>query len=207
MTSCQVIETLRPTVGDNESRPNREPVVFVYCNRNDTPRREPTPILQAMLRQLCVLFPSSLPRLVVKMHEDRAKDGHPSGSLDFDECKDTIMLLLNEYLQTTIIIDAMDESDPYERGKLLEALKDLITSSNSLVKIFISSRDEGDLKLELEGVPNLYIHARDSADDIEAFVKREVDECIAKRRLLRGDVDGSLKNQIISTLTLDAHGM
>jgi len=114
MTSCQVIEALRPTVGDNESRPNREPVVFFYCNRNDAPRREPTAILQTMLRQLCVLFPTALPR--VKMYEDRAKDSHPSGSLDFDECKDIIMLLINEYPQTTIIIDAMDEGDPNERG-------------------------------------------------------------------------------------------
>jgi hypothetical protein len=210
-TSCQVIETLRPTVGENESGsnrgPNREPLVFFYCNRNDAPRREPTVILQAILRQLCVWFPTALPTLMVKMYDVRSNDGHPSGSLDFDECKDLIMLLLNEYPQTTIVIDAMDESNPEERWRLLEALKMFISSSISLVKIFIASRDDGDLKLELEGVPNLYIHANDSADDIEAFIKREVDECIKKRRLLRGEVDDTLKCKIVSTLTSDAHGM
>jgi hypothetical protein len=43
-----------------------------------------------------------------------------------------------------IVVDALDECDSDTRWELVEALES-ITESASLVKVFVSSREEGDL--------------------------------------------------------------
>lgn len=183
-----------------------EPVVYFYCNRNESQRRDPTVLMQAIVKQLSLVF-SGLPKPVVAEYDTRVKHGLAAGSLSFQESCDLVAALLDIYPQTTIIIDALDESDPDERWRLLEALKTIIHSSSNLVKIFVSSRDDTDIKLELGQVPNLYINARESSGDIARFARREVTQAIAKRRLLRGNVTNELKEQIIATIAEGAKGM
>jgi hypothetical protein len=71
----------------------------------------------------------------------------------------------------------------------------------------VSSRDDDDIILELEAVPNLYVDAADNAGDIERFILREISSSIDRRMLLRGKVNDQLKRQIISTLVEKADGM
>jgi hypothetical protein len=111
------------------------------------------------------------------------------------------------YPQTTIVIDALDESDPTKRGDLLEGLKMIISTSTSLVKVFLSSRDDADITLELSDVPNLYIHATENMSDIDRFIHRELIYYIERRKLLRGEANDELKTQIVSTLLSNANGM
>lgn len=198
-----VIETLGFQTRGNKGHQKHEPVVYFYCNRNEPQRRDPTTIVQALVKQMSVVFPG-LPMPVVAKYDKRVTDGLASGSLSFQESLDLFVLLLEIYPQTTIIIDALDESDPIERWRLLEALTTMMHSS-SLVKIFISSRDDIDIKLKLERVPNLYIEAQDNGEDIKRFIYREMTEPVKNRRLFHLPVE--LKKQIVSTLVLKANGM
>jgi len=71
----------------------------------------------------------------------------------------------------------------------------------------VSSRNDDDIILELEEVPNLYVDAADNAEDIKRFILREINSSINNRILLRGKVDDQLKRQIISALVAKADGM
>ena len=44
---------------------------------------------------------------------------------------------------------------------------------DSLVKIFVASRNDQDIVAELETVPNLFIKATDNLKDIERYIIRE----------------------------------
>ena len=101
----------------------------------------------------------------------------------------------------------MDEIGRQSRKPFLEALNTIAQASKSLVKIFVSSRDDDDIILELEAVPNLYIDAADNAGDIKRFILREINSAIDRRKSLRVKVDDQLKSQIISVLVEKADGM
>lgn len=168
-----VIETLGAVSPNSDSRERFEPVVCFYCNPNEPARRSPTKILQALVKQMSVVLPG-LPKSVVATYDRKVAQGLASGSLDFNESFDLLVSLLDLYSHSTIIIDGLDESDPSLRGQLLNRLEAIIHSLASIVKFFISSRDDADIKLKLEDVLNLYIHARDNSSDIALFIDREL---------------------------------
>lgn len=197
-----VIETLGSLSPDSDSRQRFEPVVFFYCNRNEPARRDPTTILQALVKQMSVVLPG-LPKSVVAKYEERSIEGLASGALDLDESYDLLVSLLDLYPQTSIIIDGLDESDLSKRGQLLDMLKALIAASASVVKFFISSRDDPDIQLKLDDVPNLYIQARDSSRDISRFIERELTQ--SSNRLLSHP--GTVRDAIQKTLVEKANGM
>jgi hypothetical protein len=210
-----IIESLRSPVQSHESHPIHQPVAYFYCNRNEEQRRDPTMIMQAILKQLSLLLSEShdfretygLPRPVVTKYNERIKEDFSSGALRLQECKELILSLLDMNPQTTIVIDALDECDPTKRGQFMEVLKTIIISSKTLVKIFISSRGDGDIVLRLDEVPNLYIKASDNKADIERFIRREIALSSQGSRLLRNDISGKLKERIINTLVENAQGM
>lgn len=117
------------------------------------------------------------------------------------------MKLVNIYPQTTIVIDALDECDQEKGKKFLMSLRKIVESSTSLVKIFVSSRNDDDIVLKLEKLPNLWIEAADNAGDIERFVQKEVIRCKKDGDLLRGSIKDELLEKIISSLTTRSQGM
>lgn len=195
-----VIETLGSSSASRESYQQFEPVVYFYCSRDEPTRRDPTMILQAIIKQMAIVLPG-LPEPVVAKYDERNAVGLASGALDFQESYDLLVSLLDLYPQTTIIIDALDESDPTKRGQLLDLLTEIINSSTSIVKLFISSRDDVDMRLKLDNVPNLYIKADDNSSDIKRFIDRELGK--STNRLLSHPV----RQKILQILVEKAHGM
>lgn len=202
-----VIETLQASLRSNgpSGYQTHEPVIYFYCNRNEPDRRDPKLIMQAIVKQLSLALPSAgLPKPVVAEYDKRAEAGFASESLEFKESKDLLISLLHIFPHTTIIIDALDESDPLTRGLLLDTLTSLMHYSTSSVKIFISSRDDVDIKLKLENVPNLYVKTQNGGD-IERFIHREIAESPENRRLL--NLPDGVRQHIINTLVDKADGM
>lgn len=117
-----------------------------------------------------------------------------------------------DFEQTVICIDALDECNKDTRDKLLLALQHILYLSNlhsstRKIKIFVTSRDDDDIVLKLEGTPNVYIRSSDNASDIAYFVNTEIGKCIQEKKLLRGSVEHELKSKIITALIDGAHGM
>jgi hypothetical protein len=162
--------------------------------------------MQSVVKQLSLVYPH-LPEYVVEEYNRRREDDFAAGFLDFEESQDLLISLLSAFPQTTIVIDALDENDVEERLRLLGALQDILRRTSSIVRIFVASRDDQDIKLHLEHVPNLFIKAEDNRHDIERFIHREVEHSINTRRLLRGQITNELKKRIISVIADGAKGM
>jgi hypothetical protein len=206
---CMIINTLLLPSGDSYNTVGEQgALVYFYCKRDEPDRQDPTKIMQSLVRQLSVQLPEhGVPKPVSDEYEKREKNAFSSRHLSFQECQKLIISLLDIYSPTTIAIDALDEIDRKSRKPFLESLSTIAQASRNLVKIFVSSRDDDDIILELEAVPNLYIDAADNAGDIERFILREINSSIDRRILLRGEVDDQLKMQIISALVEKADGM
>jgi hypothetical protein len=140
------------------------------------------------------------------MYATRSQKGFVDGSLRLDESVDLIKMLTDQCIGTTIIIDALDECDATTRHELLTSLTSIMQSASS-VKIFVSSRDDKDITLRLQGQPNLHIRASDNDEDIRRYVKFEVGKAVADKRLLDGEVSTEMVQHIIQTLTMKAQGM
>ncbi|KAK7940733.1 uncharacterized protein PG986_013120 [Apiospora aurea] len=185
-----------------------EHIAFFYCMRNPSEpfRTLCQPILASLVRQLASVDPSKplLPP-VVSQYQDALDDyiGFEDQSWTVDDCRRVLTELSNEYPAVTIVVDALDEVDGEDRQELMDALGELIQESTSLVKIFISSRDNADIALSLQGSPNVYIEADDNAIDIEAFI---IDQ-LEKAKLLRGKLPATLRKKISDTLLSGAKGM
>lgn len=170
----------------------------------------PEAVLRAIVKQLSYpKLDSGLLNPIVKKYNAAEKAGHTSEPLDLDECRDMIIDMLPSYSQTNIIIDALDECQKETRSRLISALATIMgsTPGTNLVKIFISSRDDDDIFIKLNQLPNIRINPTDNSDDIEKFVQSEINKRIDERELLRGIVSPDLKTHVINTLIKKADGM
>jgi hypothetical protein len=144
----------------------------------------------------------------VELFNKEEAEGFPSRSLKIEETQALIMQLIEKYPLTTIIIDAMDECDPDKRYKLLEVLEQILRGSSSLVKIFISSRNDQDLVFRLHCYPNLEIDSQRNSDDIARFVKDQTDRLVQDGKLLRHSTSQKeMKKFITIKVTEGAAGM
>ena len=187
----------------------RQALAFFYCNRNDAEpeRANPEGILRSIVRQLSIFGPHArLSKVVAAKYIERERKHFADGPLRLDECVDLIIKLTEQYTSTIIIIDALDECDVSTRHSLLVALSSIMQHGSS-TKIFVSSRDDKDITLQLSDLPNLYIKASNNAKDIDRYVHVKVKQAVADKRLLDGNVSVATVQLISDTLTDKAQGM
>jgi hypothetical protein len=202
-----VIEDAKKAFHDGKS----PPPAFFYCSRNtaEPTRSSPDAIVASVARQLASLQPGHplLPPIVAA-YTKRETEGFASGSLDIEESRALIIQLIEHYPLTTIVIDALDECDPERRADILESLEIILQQSSSLVKIFVSSRDDQDIVLYLRDYPSLELSSNKNMDDITSFVKAETHSLIKRRKLLALSTSKeNLKTEIIDQVTKGANGM
>ena len=183
---------------------------YFYCARNvaEPERADPAAIFRSLVRQMsCLPCSGEILDPVQKVYSARREDGFAAGPLTITESKALIIELTQSRPLTTIVIDALDECDPVLRDELFDALTDILQSSNGLVKILVSSRNERDIICQLSGCLNLEIEAKINQADITHFVNHEVDDLIQKKRLLSGVVPDALREMIKQVLCKKACGM
>ncbi|KAL7266726.1 hypothetical protein RUND412_010717, partial [Rhizina undulata] len=186
--------------------PENHGLTYFYSKYGETERQEPDSILSTLAKQLSLLSPEGfLPKAVISLYQEQKNDG-VERRLWLDESTELILQLSKAFEQTIIIVDALDECKKETRGKLLDALKELRSSTEGL-KIFITSRNDDDIRVELENESDVDIQPSDNSSDIKRFVVAEVDKYILKKKLLRGTVRPELKQTIMDTLTNRADGM
>jgi hypothetical protein len=182
-----------------------------YCSRNpaELERSQPAEVLASIARQLSS-FGTGLPLLdpVVSRYQARKADGFAAGRLRLDETTEMIVELVAYYPVTLIVIDALDECVPDQRYNLCDCIERILKESSSLVKIFVSSRKEPDLRYEIKKYPNLEISSGKNSEDIIKFVQAEVQRMISKGMILRNShAKEDMKNLIVKTLVSEAGAM
>ena len=143
--------SVRSTVINMSLHTNSAATAFFYCSRSTAEplRAKPVEVLSALLKQLCsseTHEPVSQP--VAREYEIRKRrseeDCSPVKRLTVDDCVRLIIELTEEHA-AIMVVDALDECDESTRDQLLEAFDKIIVKSGSVVKIFVSSRDDVDI--------------------------------------------------------------
>ena len=204
MSSSLIIRSL---IDMHEKYKTPYPMYF-FCSRNtaEPERADPEHVLRSLMRQS-----SNLPK-GPPLHpsvEERYNNRRAAGDLTAKEATDIILHTIEQRPITYIIVDALDECDRQRREILIDCLKDILAKSSSLVKIFVTSRDNHqDIVLSMEGYPALCIDASCNQADINYYVQYSVKNAIDKRKLLPTEgVANDLQQKIEDSLCHGAAGM
>ena len=108
---------------------------------------------------------------------------------------------------TIFLVDGFDECCKDDRIIVLKTLQKLMSSSQSIVKIFLSSREDiiGDIDRVFTTCHQVAMDCKETHADILTFVKDMIDD-----KLLNGDLeigDIRLKEDIQNALAKGANGM
>jgi ankyrin repeat domain-containing protein 50 len=158
-------------------------------------------VLRAFIRQLSTTFraeDSIQKRLKEYYNQCRLNASGPT----MGDCKSLLLDLVNTYPRTTLILDALDECEKHKRLELIAILDHVLAEALNPVRIFISSRPDGDIKERLRDRANIGINATDTQDDISRYVSSEI---IKHRRWRK--MPAQLQTQIVDTLQEKSQGM
>lgn len=196
----------------NGFRAGRNPQpIFFYSSRNraEPGRSEPKAILASLARQLSSLEPGKpLLNPTLELYKKKEAEAFASGSLRIEDSCALIIQLIEQYPLTTIVIDALDECNPEKRCDLLKSLEKILRESSTLVKIFVSSRDDHDIFFRLQRYPNLEIKSDRNGDDIAAFVVDRTEQLIEDGELLQySDSQKEMKELVVEKVIKGANGM
>lgn len=138
-----------------------------------------------------------------KRLRDLYREARLKGSdLSFDTCKQQLLESINLYPKTTLVLDALDECELESRGRLIETIEFLLSKAERPLKVFISSRPDGDIRDRFLSRPNIEIQATDNQDDIKKFINQEI---VKHRRWTK--MSSSLRGDIVRTLLENSQGM
>ena len=189
------------------------PLAYFYCSGKGTDSRNASPeeILRALLRQLIgrdIRLPTrgSVAQDYQRKKEQADMTGAQTPSLGMEEIVAHILKITADD-PVILVVDALDEIDDVKRGDLFNALDQIVQESQNVVKIFLSSRNDGDIVDRFDHYSNVLIDESLNHDDINQFVQYKVDQVIKSKKLLRGRVTSLLRDEIITTLCSSAQGM
>ena len=184
---------------------NDEALAYFYCDRNQPDRQDPALIMSSFVRQLSwVESTNTIQRLIVQKYEIAQRNCFASGGLKIEESFDLLLQLTETYPQITLVLDALDECNKETRASFMKMLDNLVSGkSSNLVKVFISSRPDLDIKHRLKGGPNMEIKATDNEKDIAKFV----DDKIIDKPEWYCEISSELRELISETLVSKSDGM
>ena len=189
------------------------PLAYFYCSRKGTdPRTANTgEILRSVLRQLtgCDARLALRGRAGQEFRQRKEQANYKGAQilpLDIQETVTHIMAITEED-PVTIVLDALDEVDDSEKVELFDALERIIQEGQNVVKIFVSSRTDGDIVERYEQCAQIRVGHDLTHHDINRFVEHRVSEAITTKKLLRGKVSPALRNDIVETLSKGAKEM
>ena len=200
-----VVGSLRRDLGNG---PQGEALAYFYCDRNQPDRQSHEQILKSFVRQLSTPRDSDMiPSCIDKRYSEKEKPGFASSGLTFQECCAFVAELVGMYSKVTLVLDALDECDRSTRHLLINQIDKLVSSSTScVIKVFISSRPDKDIKYRFHGGPNVCISATDNGADIERFIVDSINNSPPDWRVEMDSVPG-LREEIVTTLHEKADGM
>lgn len=185
------------------------PVVFFYCNYKEEARRAADSILRSLLKQLSAQLPD-LRQELVNAYNKANVEGHSQTSLDSHTTEALIRATLSRFKTVFIVVDALDECTREQRKILVKfLLNQAKVAGGCSVKIFLTSRDEDDLRRMFQDkhIRNYVINANDTKKDIKPFVRHEVASYLESGEILGGKVSVGLQTELVTSLVNNADGM
>jgi len=195
------------------------PLLYFYCGDSKVGGGKvgPEEVMRCLTRQLAVIDKAKreIHEQILLDYERRAAqarlDGFEVPRLTCRECADLMLEVLGAN-PAVIVIDGVDEVEeqyPHEvleQGQhgLLQSLMRLKEHSDSVLKIFLSSRESGDISARLKGSHKLRVRESTVQDDMKLFVEACVSNAIRSGKLLNGEHSGLQHD--LETFLLDRAG-
>ncbi|KAI3320880.1 hypothetical protein HD806DRAFT_221669 [Xylariaceae sp. AK1471] len=199
--TSKIIEGIEATLNGKE---NDESFAFFYCNRNEEDRRDALAILRSYIRQLSTT-PQRSGFIYPELKQLYADSQLKGSGWTLGLCQEYLVKLFNLYPRTILVLDALDECKPEERASLLDFFDSIPSKTSKTVRIFISSRPEGDIRQRLIHLSSIEIQATDNEDDIATFVMQNIERNGRWRDTLQKNQP--LKDKIVRTLLAQSNGM
>lgn len=180
---------------------------YFYCSRSsgDVARSDATQVLGSLARQLsCLQDHGTLSDASVELYKQGKELSVQGPSL-----KRAIQLigqLLAIRPRSCIILDAIDECSPEDKRILLDALREILQQTSTDTKLFISTRDDQDIKVDINVEPTVEVTAAQTTHDVNLFIENGVSKA-ARKTILHGDADQDLILLIKDRLQKGAGGM
>ena len=177
-------------------------MVYYYCDYSDQKSLNADTLLGTLIRQLLDQLkplPESLERKLICVYN------HESATLNIDDLS-SLLFSASEYVRNLfVVIDGLDECGKDVLQQILDVIRSLATCPPSVIKLFISSRDDIRIIESLKKYPVLQATAVDLSNDIELYVKGAVRDRIESGNLIVRNP--GLEAVIVAELTSKAHGM
>ena len=176
-------------------------ICFAYYDFKKPDLGDPPKIISALIKQLCRKL-SFIPQDLLSFKQNSLR---PS----FASLQQLFISVSKSFEEIFLLVDALDECPSDQRHQII-GFFNYVVGSVSTVKIFITSRKEGDIAeaFEQNSTPVIRIEAQNVTEDIKKFLEDEVKRLRTghhgKRLYLQ---DHSLEGIIISTLSDNADGM
>lgn len=166
-------------------------------------RNNAVAIVRSIVRQVATGPAEGAPlnEAVVSMWEKHVKSGHGSDTTTLDDWEHCLSKLIALFHGVTLVLDALDECKPRQRGDLTKLFNSL-AGSHSNLKIFVSSRPEPDLSRWLKAQSCISMQNGNTSKDIAAFVQDKIAE-----HSEWPDLDPELKERMVKTIVDKSQGL
>ncbi|PVH94333.1 ankyrin [Periconia macrospinosa] len=177
-------------------------VAFFYCDYKNKETHDIRNILSTLASQLARQNTDSF-QLLKNYHEKLRPSNHLKKEPEQDELIKLIHAMSDTFEDVRIIVDGVDECGN-SAGEVSRELR-LMASQHDTMSLGLLSRDEQDIRDELDDSFCDYIEISAHTKDLEHYVRCEIEDRMAKRRLKVKSID--LKDEIIKQLVSRANGM
>lgn len=174
---------------------------FFFCEYNNASSLTALTILACLIRQF--LSADALSKTIEGRQKDLFKDTSPDA--------EDLGLLLTDVAATSrriiFVIDGFDECTRADRLIVLKMLHGLVSSSRSIVKVFLSSRDDmiGDIARVFDTCQQMTMDCEEAQADIPTYINDVIVEKIGNGELEVGSIQ--LVQDIRDALIKGANGM
>ncbi|ETS80402.1 hypothetical protein PFICI_07931 [Pestalotiopsis fici W106-1] len=172
-------------------------IAFFFFTFNDEDKQATSALLRALVSQLST-------QAVKSTHLARLRDSYRQAAPPDEALLGCLRQLIGTFQDVYILIDALDESPrDKHREAVLQLLTDIRAWQEPRLHLLVTSRDEVDIRDELDLDPSLIIEMRNSEvdQDITAFIRQTLQD---KRKFAKWKKH---HNTIQDALTQRANGM
>jgi Cdc6-like AAA superfamily ATPase len=151
--------------------PHNEGFAFFYCNRSGSSLQQPIVVLRSFVRQLSGKAFDDSDEIQSSLIQKCAEAKNGGRELSYKDCEELMLQSFNVYSRTTVILDALDESD-ITVYNLAKQLIQMARTSKQPVRIFISSRPDREyLKEVFDERFLITVDAGSQHDDIQQYLE------------------------------------
>ncbi|KAG5811590.1 hypothetical protein H9Q74_013522, partial [Fusarium xylarioides] len=174
-----IVDSLRTTWA---SQPESTPFAYFHCleSESEPERSSADGILRSILRQLAITETQSDVRDF--FHSDfqrRSRSARLQGmdlpKLSRKECVDRIIQVANED-PITILLDGVEQVEDESCDTLLQSLSDIMSRSENVVKVLVTSRNSLDILSSLSTAKEIIVTADHVHDDMAQFITQRIDD-------------------------------